>query len=82
MRLFAIGFSQVPLQVLAIRNRAALMHELLAEARLQRLDQPAAAIRDEEDPSGERQAATWSLRRRGRTRTGHIPRSRQPSPGW
>ena len=61
MGFFSVRLRQVPLHVPTLVDCTALMHELLAEARPQRLDQPAAAIRHEEDPPGERQAATLQV---------------------
>ena len=61
MGFFAVGLGQMPLQVPAFMNRAALMHQLLAEPLPQRLTQAAAAVGHEEDPPGKREAATLQV---------------------
>ncbi len=61
MGIFAVGLGQVPLEVPAFMNRAALMQELLAEPVPQRLEQAAPTFCHEEDPPGERQTATLQI---------------------
>ena len=61
MGFFAVGLGQMPLQVPAFMNRAALMHQLLAEPLPQRITQAAAAVGHEEDPPGKREAATLQV---------------------
>ena len=61
MGLGAVPLRQVPLQIPGLMNGASLMHQLLAKPLLQRLAQATPAVRYEEDPPGEHQAATLQV---------------------
>ena len=59
MCLRAVGLGQMSLEVPALMNGTALMHQLLAEPGPEGFDQPTPTISHEENPSSERQAAMF-----------------------
>lgn len=61
MRLCPIRLCQVPLQIPALVNGTALMHELFTEPGSKHLDQPTAAIGDKQNSAGEDQPATLQV---------------------